>query len=131
MKIRTRIIVAYLVIVALGFYYLVRKLNENVKPRYMESVESPLVDTAEVLAALLAADMRDEKIDPARFRNAFDAAAKRELAAQIYNVKKVAVDLRVYAGAPHGFDALAPGTAVARRANRDIEEWLSARIARD
>ena len=38
----------------------------------------------------------------------------------------VSVDLHVYAGAPHGFDGLAPGTAVARRANRDIEEWLAA-----
>lgn len=42
----------------------------------------------------------------------------------------VAVDLRVYAGAPHGFDGLAPGTAIARRANRDIEEWLGAQLAR-
>ena len=43
----------------------------------------------------------------------------------------VSVDLRVYAGAPHGFDGLAPGTAIARRANRDIEEWLGARLGRD
>jgi len=43
----------------------------------------------------------------------------------------VAVDLHVYAGAPHGFDGLAPGTAVARRANRDVEEWLAAQLAAD
>ena len=36
----------------------------------------------------------------------------------------VPVDLHVYAGAPHGFDGLLPDAAVARRANRDIEEWL-------
>ena len=41
----------------------------------------------------------------------------------------VSVDLHVYAGAPHGFDGLAPGTAVARRANRDIEEWLASQLA--
>jgi len=34
----------------------------------------------------------------------------------------------VYAGAPHGFDGLAPGAAVAQRANRDIEEWLAAHL---
>ena len=38
------------------------------------------------------------------------------------------VDLMVYAGAPHGFDGLAPGAAVAQRANRDIEEWLAAHL---
>jgi len=37
----------------------------------------------------------------------------------------VPTELHVYPGAPHGFDGLAPGTAIARRANRDIEEWLA------
>ena len=37
----------------------------------------------------------------------------------------VATELHVYPGAPHGFDGLAPNTAIARRANRDIEEWLA------
>lgn len=97
MKIRTRIILAYLVIVALGFYYFVRKLNENVKPRYMESVEAPMVDTAEVLAALLAADLSDTGgIDPGRLRDAFDLLAKRKFRAQIYSFTKTGVDLRVY-----------------------------------
>jgi acetyl esterase/lipase len=36
----------------------------------------------------------------------------------------VPVELYVYAGAPHGFDSLAPGTSVARRANRNAQEWL-------
>lgn len=38
------------------------------------------------------------------------------------------VDLYVYAGAPHGFDRVAPRSAVAMRANRDIEEWLAGRL---
>jgi len=37
---------------------------------------------------------------------------------------KVATDLRVYAAACHGFDQLAPESAVAKRAQRDFEEWL-------
>ena len=37
----------------------------------------------------------------------------------------VPTELHVYPGAPHGFDGLAPNTAIARRANRDIEEWLA------
>ena len=38
----------------------------------------------------------------------------------------VPTELHVYPGAPHGFDGLAPNTAIAKRANRDIEEWLAA-----
>jgi acetyl esterase/lipase len=40
----------------------------------------------------------------------------------------VPTELHVYPGAPHGFDGLAPGTAIAKRANRDIEEWLAAAL---
>lgn len=40
----------------------------------------------------------------------------------------VSTELHVYAGAPHGFDALTPNTAVARRARRDLETWLAAQL---
>lgn len=36
----------------------------------------------------------------------------------------VATEMHVYPGAPHGFDGLAPGTAVARQCMRDTREWL-------
>ena len=40
----------------------------------------------------------------------------------------VPVELHVYPGAPHGFDALLPDLALSQRANRDIEDWLGARL---
>lgn len=43
----------------------------------------------------------------------------------------VPTDLRVYAGAPHGFTAVAPNTALARRAGRDTEEWLAPYLRKD
>lgn len=36
----------------------------------------------------------------------------------------VPTELHVYPGAPHGFDALTPNTAVAKRARNDMEYWL-------
>lgn len=36
----------------------------------------------------------------------------------------VPTELHVYPGAPHGFDGLMPGTAIARRARQHMEEWL-------
>lgn len=41
----------------------------------------------------------------------------------------VDVDLHVYAGGFHGFDGVAAGTALANRANRDVSDWLAARLA--
>jgi hypothetical protein len=34
----------------------------------------------------------------------------------------------VYPGAPHGFDGLAATSEISRRANRDIGDWLAARL---
>lgn len=36
----------------------------------------------------------------------------------------VPTELHVYPGAPHGFDGFAPGTTLARRCSRDVQEWL-------
>ncbi len=41
----------------------------------------------------------------------------------------VPVALHVYPGAPHGFDVLLPDTALARRANRNIDDWLAVQLA--
>jgi acetyl esterase/lipase len=41
------------------------------------------------------------------------------------NQAGVCVEMHVYPGAPHGFDLLAPGAAVSKRARRDVEEWLA------
>jgi acetyl esterase/lipase len=40
------------------------------------------------------------------------------------NAAGVPADLHVFAGAPHGFDSLLPGTAVAGRGRAILEEWL-------
>lgn len=40
----------------------------------------------------------------------------------------VPTDLHVYSGAPHGFDAYFRDSRVAKRAQRDIYEWLAARV---
>jgi len=41
----------------------------------------------------------------------------------------VPTELHVYPGGPHGFDGLLPGTRLARRARRDMEEWLARMFA--
>ena len=40
----------------------------------------------------------------------------------------VPVELHVYPGAPHGFDDLAPLTAISQRARRDVADWLETRL---
>jgi acetyl esterase/lipase len=40
----------------------------------------------------------------------------------------IPVELHVYPGAPHGFDGFGVGSEIARRANRDTQEWLGKQL---
>lgn len=42
---------------------------------------------------------------------------------------EVPTELHVYPGAPHGFDGITPGAAVARRARADMDAWLARMLA--
>lgn len=98
MSIRTRIILTHLLIVGCGFYYLVQKIADpsEIKPRYLQSVEEPMVDMARLLAALLEGRMRDGTIDLTGFRESFEKAHTRPFLARIYSREKTSIDLHVY-----------------------------------
>jgi acetyl esterase/lipase len=42
----------------------------------------------------------------------------------------IPTDLRVYAGAPHGFDVVGAGSSISAAAIADAEGWLRRRFAR-
>jgi two-component system sensor histidine kinase CreC len=96
MRLGTRIFFAYLVIFAVCFYYPLRWSQQNLRTRYLEGVEDPLVDQANILASLVGTQMTHGCFDPDRLMQAFEAAYGRRLTAQIYTYLKTDVDIRVY-----------------------------------
>ena len=97
MTLRTRILLVYLLIVGGGGYYLVYRSLEELRPRYLESMEESLVDTANLLAAVIeGAAVREGKIDAGQVRAAVDAAFQRTFSARVYSMDKQRVDLRLY-----------------------------------
>ena len=95
MRIRSRIFLGILVVVSVGFYFLLDWIVDDLTPRYRESTEEPLVDTARILASLAAVSARDGRIDLELFREAFDDAYSRSFTAQIFALVKTEVDFRV------------------------------------
>jgi two-component system sensor histidine kinase CreC len=95
-KIRTRILLGFLVIVVAGFAYLLNWALKDLRPHYLKSMEESLVDTATLLSSLVACRAGGDTLAVADLRTAFEDAAGRELSARIYDLVKTRMSIDVY-----------------------------------
>jgi two-component system sensor histidine kinase CreC len=79
-----------------GLFVLFSQLIHRVERQYFEAVEEPMVDVANILAEILAADAKNGVLEPQAVEQAIRAAQQRQLNAQIYNRTKTQVDMQVY-----------------------------------
>ncbi|TGK38876.1 two-component system sensor histidine kinase CreC [Leptospira andrefontaineae] len=87
---------------SIGFYYLVDKIEESIRPRYMETVEESMNDTVYVLASLIEQELL--KHPEANFESninralggSFKKAKEKNFNAKIYNHTKRKIDLEFY-----------------------------------
>lgn len=120
MSLRLRLLLVLLAVYAAGGWYLTRKALEQVRPRYLESMEESLVDTSAVLAAFVESEVVEEQVDASALRRAVQAAQGREFEAQIFTLRKTGVDLRIYVTDATGrvvFDSLG------RDEGKDYSRW--------
>ena len=92
----------------------------DIDPRYRESAEESLVETSQLLASLVEQDVIAGAINPARLEPLFRSVYAREFSAQIYNLHKNRVELRVYVTDRTGrvlFDS------TGRAAGTDYSQW--------
>ena len=86
------LIVAYIAAVVLLIY----RISLDIDPRYRESAEESLIDTANLLATLLERQTYAGVIQTEELERTLDHLAKRPLDAQIFQIQKKAVVLHVY-----------------------------------
>ena len=96
MSLRARILLAYVLLVAASFSGLIYLIMNDVRPRYLEAVEEPTVDIAEILAASLSQQILNGSLRLDTMDAIMSALSKRTLSARIYNLTKRDVTLRVY-----------------------------------
>ncbi|MFC1885987.1 two-component system sensor histidine kinase CreC [Thermodesulfobacteriota bacterium] len=96
MKLGTRIFFCYILIFIFCFYYPMNWSWGNLRTRYLEGVEDPLVDQANIMAALIGDEMETGLFDAARLYKAFHYAYERNISARIYKILKTRVDIRIY-----------------------------------
>ncbi|MCW3823690.1 two-component system sensor histidine kinase CreC [Leptospira interrogans] len=85
----------------MGYYYFVDKIEESIRPRYMEAVEESLNDTAHLLASLLEREFSQkndslEKISERILSPVMRTTTERDLNSKIFEITKKKVDLQLY-----------------------------------
>lgn len=121
-SIRASILLVYLLVVGGGFYAIMSTLTQEIQPRYLESMEESLVDTANILAAQLEHSAEREGYAADTIAQIFERAYERRFEAQIYTLRKESVDLEVYLTDATGrvlFDS-------SNKANegKDFSQWI-------
>src|SRR3954467_14903660 len=95
MSLRIRLLLVLLAIYSAGGYFLTSWTLEQIRPRYLESMEESLVDTSVLLASTVEAQLKHGAPDTHGLELTFEGARSRQFEAQIYTLKKTAVELRV------------------------------------
>ena len=96
MSSRTRIFLAILLIYTAGIAFLLYRVVGDIDPRYRESAEESLVEVSQLMASLVEQDVIAGAINPYKLQPLFDSVYARQFSAQIYNLHKSRVELRVY-----------------------------------
>ena len=126
MKLGLRIFGCYLLIFCLCFAYPVGWVLDTLRTRYLEGVEDPLVDQANVLAELVGYKMAREEFSADDLSAVFQRIYARDLNTQIYHLTKSNVDVAVYITDTAGrviFHSRDPGEV-----GRDYTHWRDVQL---
>lgn len=125
---RNRVFLGILVLFALIVSLLLYQVATDMDSRYRESAEESMIDTANLLAAFVEADVQQGRIDTARLHAALDETYRRRFEARIYEITKRHVDLQVYVTDANGivvFDSKGGAQGKDFRAWRDVRRTLA------
>ena len=96
MKVRTRIFLVFALVIGGGVYFLVQWISDDLRPRYLESLEEPLVDFANILAELLSDAVVTDDVVNQELTEKFEDVYARRFKARIFELERDRVDMRVY-----------------------------------
>lgn len=123
-----RLFLGYFAVLTIAAWFLVTGALDEVKPAMRQSAEETLVDTANLLAELVRADVLAGRLDDSDFASALEGFAGREFNADIYGVTKQRAALHIYVTDERGivrFDT--QGTAVGADYSRWNDVYLTLR----
>lgn len=96
MSLTVRILFSFGLMALAGFACLLNPMLDRVERQYLEATEEPMVDVAEILAALISNQPTAELEAPQAWKLGMESAKKRPLHAKIYNLMKEKVLMDFY-----------------------------------
>jgi two-component system sensor histidine kinase CreC len=118
---RSRLFAGIVVVYIAAVVLLIYRVSLDIDPRYRESAEESLVDTANLLATLLERQAYAGVIQTEELERTVEHLGKRPLDAQIFQIRKNAVVLHVYVTDSQGtviYDS------TGRDVGKDYRGWL-------
>jgi two-component system sensor histidine kinase CreC len=119
-NISVRLFLGYFLVLGLAAWFVLDTVIEEISPGLRQAREETQVDTAYLLAEFAAADLAAGRIGDGAFAAAIEAAGRREPGADIFDIRKEALEFRVYVTDRQGrvvFDSA--GLAV----GEDFSQW--------
>jgi two-component system sensor histidine kinase CreC len=126
MKLGVRIFACYLVIFVICFSWPLHWMLDTLRTRYLEGVEDPLVDQANILASIIGLEMKENRFDRQKLFEAFQQTYARSFTAKIYDLTKNHVDMGMYITDTEGkiiFDAKTPSEW-----GKDYSSWRDVQL---
>ncbi len=123
---RNRIFIGILLAYALGVGLLLWRLVADIDPRYRESAEESLVETAHLMASWIESRSNEEGLAIDALRPVFRSLYAREFKADIFGFEKTRIELRATVVDRSGlvlFDSLG------RHEGEDFSQWRDLRLA--
>ena len=96
MSISTRILLGSLLLSIAGVLLFLSLVSKRVGQAYREAVEEPMVDTAEVVAGVIANEIESTGSFSDAWARGFQSANQRTLQAQIYSLLKTRISMGLY-----------------------------------
>lgn len=123
---RSIVFVGILLAYALGVGLLMVRLLADIDPRYRESAEESLVETAHLLATLVEQHSADGRIDAEQLRPVFRNLYARSFSARIFGFEKIGVELQALV---IGRDGTVLFDSIGQREGEDFSQWRDVRAA--
>ena len=96
MKFGLKLFLGYFAILGLGIYFFLNSMLLEIKPGLRQSMETALIDTANLLAELVAPKSSDSAIQIDRLKPAVKNTLARPINATIWSHKQTGTELRIY-----------------------------------